>query len=133
MSDAGRTEAAAQAMHDADPRGWCYVASIGLAAADQWDAEHGYARVGPFRAVEAQGEVLRKPGDPAWSAEFDRLHDVIAELRAQRDAALALCDEAAQNADSALDVLAFIWLVRSALGVQPEHSNNNQEGVDLDG
>jgi hypothetical protein len=28
-----------------------------LAAADQWDAEHGYARVGPFHAVGAQGKA----------------------------------------------------------------------------
>jgi len=44
--------------------------------------------IGSAHALVAEVRRLqgRKPGDPVWSAEFDRLHEVIAELRAQRDA-----------------------------------------------
>jgi hypothetical protein len=67
-------------------------------------------------ALQANLE-LHKPGDPAWSAEFDRLQGVIAALGAQRDAAL----EALRGDEQAVWKVAYAHDILAA-GVQPEGS-----------
>jgi len=80
--------------------------------------------------LRAQRDALLadKPGDPVWSAEFDRLHGVIASLAAQRDAALALCDHT-ETETAKLHTRGWVPYVltrdvRAALGVQPEGSSD---------
>lgn len=59
------------------------------------------------------------PGDVV--AEFDALVAELVGLRAQRDAALALCDQADGDWHPQSP---FVVAVRAALGVQPEPDND---------